>query len=767
MNIEVNELKIVFYTNLIEQNYEKLEFTSEILYQPNAKPTRVRINKYPFFTSQVKYPVDKLKLLSYLEVVDFFFNKSQFINGLNLEQVIKPGSENFNAKKQEIIEHNIKTMFQYLFPTRFPIVNDHHASYDLMQSKNTFFGEALKNIGNTGEFSYLKLNNKIYTFKKLVWLNDLINHPEYNELLQSVNTTYEKILEKQENLFSLMPSNIETIYNFVDGIINKYLDSIEAIFKAYTEGKLAKGRGFDSVANIIDAIQKDNINLHPEAVDFLMLIFKLYCNCYILLKKTGSYEDNIIDKINAHETYADAIRELLNTSISETVGYYGENKNETMNVLYDNIYNGGRIDAVPQNSIQFINAKGASSSTPISDTNKGVIDSKLKSIEEKKANKQNYTRYNAIDKILNAIRNNDASILTTETIKNADLTQIFNEFTYTLRKYTSPTRITTNVFLQDIINSADKVRLFNLIIKIYNYFISNNKDSPLTKEENALLNVGISGINGASPTGPHIDIHVMADFFSGELNSENQGKIYCPFTNEYLGSQLERLIKYKPASNLLWYFEPERSIFSIEKISSDNIVKAGSSKNMELKEIQRPVNVERNQKIEAEPINDAVLYGWLNDIIENKLKDIEEELTTLQNSGSSNWKIDTLLENIKKNENKLYSAINNTFTNRNNEMKKYDTKRALIELQSRYKGLIDQYDLFKTTFKDTATKEKYNENLNNIAKTKIFSYIVMSLIAVVDGAEKDKSKKGGRKLKQNKTKLRKKYIRQTMKRRRY
>ena len=36
-------------------------------------------------------------------------------------------------------------------------------------------------------FSYLNINEEIYTFKKIIWINDIINHPKYNNLILEYN----------------------------------------------------------------------------------------------------------------------------------------------------------------------------------------------------------------------------------------------------------------------------------------------------------------------------------------------------------------------------------------------------------------------------------------------------------------------------------------------------------------------------------------------------------------------------------------------------
>jgi hypothetical protein len=219
MSIDVDKLKIVFYTNLAEEENEKVVFKREMLHHADLNKSALRLNSLPYFTSQVKYPVDKLNSLSYSEVIDFFFNEKQFVNMLKKEEVIRKGyTEDFNKKQSEVIEHNIKTMFQLLFPTNFPSANDHYTSYDLIHGVKSS-GSIFKNPFSSGKFSYLNIANKTYTFKTLVWINDLINHPDYENLFESANKLRETAIDKRDEVKDIQMRNIEKVSELMDEVI--------------------------------------------------------------------------------------------------------------------------------------------------------------------------------------------------------------------------------------------------------------------------------------------------------------------------------------------------------------------------------------------------------------------------------------------------------------------------------------------------------------------------------------------------------------------
>ena len=86
-----------------------------------------------------------------------------------------------HAERERITRKNIKTMLEILFPTKFPVINDIQTSYEYIQNQKStrpfWFNPFL-----THYFSYLTIGGKIYTVKKTVWLNDILNHPVYQKI---------------------------------------------------------------------------------------------------------------------------------------------------------------------------------------------------------------------------------------------------------------------------------------------------------------------------------------------------------------------------------------------------------------------------------------------------------------------------------------------------------------------------------------------------------------------------------------------------------
>lgn len=188
MSIISKEIKIYFNSNFQK---EKIEFDLSKLYDEilvDGKPTKLNtagLNKLPYFTLSVKYPLSKLlkNLKSYQQRVEFFFDKKKFENILYLS--IDKSELSINDEPSVIGEHNVMVMIELLFPTKFTVINNFHTSYDHVFDKSSL-NRMLINPLTQKNYSYLKLSDgKIYTFIRLVWLNDLLNHPKYKEFFDN------------------------------------------------------------------------------------------------------------------------------------------------------------------------------------------------------------------------------------------------------------------------------------------------------------------------------------------------------------------------------------------------------------------------------------------------------------------------------------------------------------------------------------------------------------------------------------------------------
>jgi len=188
-------IKIMMYTNI--QNNNITEFTSSLLYHPELKNTN-DLEKYPLFTNLYKYDEQTIMNKPYDKIVNFFFNKKIF-----LSKIATYGTLSNISQSNENNLHNIMVMLKSLFHINDkiieqPISNSYENKYGSITNENglgekattfiqqVFNKDKIKNVfnnSNSDYYTYITINGEKYTFQRVVWLNDLKNHPFYKKLV--------------------------------------------------------------------------------------------------------------------------------------------------------------------------------------------------------------------------------------------------------------------------------------------------------------------------------------------------------------------------------------------------------------------------------------------------------------------------------------------------------------------------------------------------------------------------------------------------------
>jgi hypothetical protein len=723
-NIHAEELKIVFYTNLVDEQYEKVIFKRDMLYHPDLK-TSLRLTSYPLYTSQVKYPAGKLKALTYSEVVDFFFNEKQFVNLLRKEEVIKKGhTEDFNKKQAEIIEHNIHTMFEVLFPTNFPNRNDHHTSYDLIHGKNST-GSIFTNPLSSGKFSYMKIANKTYTFKTLVWINDLLNHPDYVTLLETANKLRESAIHKHNEVKNIQTRNLEEISELMDKAVDTFFSGVSK--------SLGRTHG-----------EEKEITFGKDTSEYVFRLFRLQSMLHIILGNSKeNYNDLIQAKIKEMKKKAgkagtlDEVAAILESRLTEALKdtYVFNFLKQQQDVLSE--LSSLKLCRKRLNSI--LSMRNASGVTTITTSEikevLGILNGTVDMICRKRADiEKEYASYAVLDEIVKGEPSK------TSYSKEPTLSNAYKKFEYNLRKYKTPVRVSSNLFLQNMIHTKDDAAITKLLMfcdKTYLYYMENEAER-LTPKEEQLLNVGVSEVNSNDSNSPHYEICVMADFFDGELTNENKSKIYCPYTNEYLGDELVRLVEGEPARNLLWVLENERKIFSVEKITAENAKRANSKQTLELREGPR-FREEEGQPVRDEEIrkqDNSELYAWLSaDVIkDNAFEGALEKINKF--TMPKDWSKDDILEFLMTYNKELYNVIRSAYAKKD----KYENKLQveLVGLRGKYENKLEQNKIaLQNKALDNPGKEaEKNKLLFDNELQQFYVIIVRYLLGAVDKLSK-------------------------------
>lgn len=265
MNFIIDELDITFDTNIPkdQDDIESISFTIDKLYHPMMKDIKTQLNTYPYFTSDVLYP-DTLDYLSYDKVIEFFFNKAQFAR--HLIQNTTSGLEDIDHDTRISYEQkNIKKMLVLLFPTKYPVYSNVYDSYNYVIKKDRSMSNYMLRYSNpfiTKNYSYIRLNNTIYTISRIIWINDFLNHPsmthifdKYRALVLKAKDTdvaVTKLVTKRRNTYSesteiaielrefemALQEFTRSQYRYADKeLMNVELQSLFANFIGYIEKK--------------------------------------------------------------------------------------------------------------------------------------------------------------------------------------------------------------------------------------------------------------------------------------------------------------------------------------------------------------------------------------------------------------------------------------------------------------------------------------------------------------------------------------------------
>ena len=246
MNFNIEQIVIMIDSNIPDE--KPFELTNKTFYHPDLKSAQMQtFSKYPYFITERKYPKDKLYILArmgYNKILRFFFDKKYFETKLigfykkedsieKKEKKNKKEEEKEETSKQKeekmknfdiIASHNVQIMIELLFPTTWPAVRNlssSHQEYIMgkktqgISFKDTVFQKV--NFGfitkgsdiTSGLFSYLKVGGKIYTISRVIWLNDLLNHPVYRAFIDNF-INYSLWIERERDRMERLLKNKKT-----------------------------------------------------------------------------------------------------------------------------------------------------------------------------------------------------------------------------------------------------------------------------------------------------------------------------------------------------------------------------------------------------------------------------------------------------------------------------------------------------------------------------------------------------------------------------
>lgn len=763
MDFDIYELKIVLSTNI--KSKKELLLTSDLIYNTEEGfSIGSELNKYPFFTSDVMYSRSRLVWLTYQERINFFFDQKKYKELLASYKMPTPEKKDRNS----VVEHNIMVMLELILPTKFPAVKDLKESYKIVLNKDGFTDHLYEAGLIKQPFSYLKINGKVYTTKRVIWLNDILNHPVYEKLIDQYRKfsawckeekeNAEIIIKKSISILSLDINNyIETIIKLINTYVSEnpqkkyYLTSASTIEKSRKISTTIKGLLVLYKIKILSDILNNNDNINLELKDAI-----LNKQLDKLLKNTDIEVNKLLSDVKMDKKI------IIMEQITKMITHYEDNEPEIEELdvskfLYLDsgitTYKPIDLNDTSKNSSQINNLLNE-----IKPFYSKITNNKLNS-ELSSLNLLNYMfelPYEEVQKKYNDL--------------DKPIPPVYRNFFYSTlsQDYRRPYRESTNALLQDIIDCKTESQVkdfFSFMEKIYKFYLKNNAEYKLSKQERTLLRVDMNYININQSIGVKREIHVMVDFIEGEVNEKNINDIYCPFYGQHLGNEFDYLFRmfYYGIKVQDWDVTKSRMMFSLEKMSMENARISGDKKyeivgkplEKQRELLENPRENQKNPKIQQKKVETPErMNGLFLDKIVNNNKLIKDQMSEINKISRGEQIYDTnILDHIKKNNSDLY-----------NNIKKWSEKefersdKLLSELfreEGKYGGTLKDLNFQKEKYDNTFDDEtKYKINYK-IELNKLYNLIVKSLNENESNKNITRLKLGGSKRKKknkNKTK---------------
>ena len=255
-SISTIPLKIKFLTNFYgeDEKLSKITFSKNIIHstEKEVKALTKTINDLPFICTNALYTEDFFDDLDITDIYKTIFDDEKLINYVNDKLSserngnptgIEISNDNANCLcsscKNTIIRSNVIITLRTLFPVSFPTINNVIDSLELVQKGEPghFFGwdtqnRVIETLKGDIKYSYIQNNGEIYTFTRLIWLDDVLNHPDYSKVIKEYHVFYNWLLSKYTN--KILNDYDLIIGDATNNIINFFLTLYEKLFMPFS-----------------------------------------------------------------------------------------------------------------------------------------------------------------------------------------------------------------------------------------------------------------------------------------------------------------------------------------------------------------------------------------------------------------------------------------------------------------------------------------------------------------------------------------------------
>jgi hypothetical protein len=519
MNFDIEALSIVLNTNIPDAKYKSIKFTRKLLYDPLDKKDQstLILNDYPYFTHDVKYPDSNLLKLSYKERVNFFFNLDRFNELLTpyindkLDGSVK--DDKYYEKRSQNIKDNINIMLLLLFPTKYPMINELSDSLNYVisptKNKKKTYG-FLYNPFAAQLYSYLDIGGKKYTTKSVVWLNDIMNHPTYNEFLREYRDFYNISSEEEFKTEQAIKERLDQLIIYINAALSM-INSVKTT---------------------------DNLSLYTKKI--ILYLKKISVNLGIdVIKDDGLFknvdvEKEFFNKVDEYKMILKRIKEI---------------KSNDPDFISWSIINSG------DNASSETKKKNAE----IKEIIKKILNLDLGKYIERYSLLKSFSTANY--KELNSVSNDE--VIRKFYIVLRRMRGVYLQ--------TSNKKLQNLIDLED---KKDILMFHDLMKTISKYMRNEKdsklKQPELLDVGLSFINLSVSDNRKT----PRREIYIMIDLIEGIIDDKNWQKINCSFLNEYLGNEFETLARswnildfnsFNKVRTNDWRIDKNRMLYSIEK----------------------------------------------------------------------------------------------------------------------------------------------------------------------------------------------------------
>jgi hypothetical protein len=686
VEFEVEQLKVMIYTNITNSKDEMVEFNRSMLHIPKSPDdetnTEMTLANLPFFTSEIEYPITRLNRMNYHDRVNFFFNQKNFID------ILRPYYD-----PNMLLKQNIDTLNNRISKLKLKIDEIDNLLKNIYQNNPEKYVFAITYLNKSISEVDIDGINTDATFKTAE-TNVKNIHVKY-KILSSATRLYDKVQEtikkSQDVDEDIQNTATKNSKDALDKAINIYQppdndNSITTATDAYTIAKTAH-------KNLIQDIEDDEDDDWDDDDWDSSTVSSSTLNSGV------SAEDEEDDGTHYYVERNYKVRErITRKNIKTMLEILFPTKFPVINDVqtsYEYIQNQKSTRPFWFNPFQthyfsYLTIGGKiytiKKTVWLNDILNHPVYQKI-FIEYRKLKKWADDKgYNMDDTDKNHPKNIFEKPIEKVTTYATEIP--FRKFKTTMLGFVQPLRNSSNTYLQKLIdgltgktaddteNSKNSKDFYELLDNIYDKYINSDSDSVSDSKQNisAYINTGISYINMGESNKPTREVYFMIDLIDGEINDKNKSSIYCPYMGDSLGNKLEYLINNTSQTDKnKWAVDKNRQIFSLSKIKETisgtdykQKMKEGPSnpsKNIGYKQLDHQKRSTNEISISTEVSNNFMTHilkveKGNQDEVENKIKQLIHDYP--QDANIASIDKSRLLESIQSLgdlSNKLVGAI--------------------------------------------------------------------------------------------------------------